>query len=60
MRTLLIAFLIPIASGLLTGLLSDVLFYQAREVLTPPPSIPYCWQLVASEQPQAEVKQLQE
>lgn len=60
MRTLLIVLLTSIAGDVLSALLSDLLLYQAREMLAPPPPIPYCWPLVATEQPQAKVEQHQE
>lgn len=59
MRTLLIGLLISVAGDVLSGLLSDLLLHQAREALTPPAPIPYCWQLVAPGQPQAAVEQTQ-
>lgn len=37
MRTLLIVLLTSIAGDVLSALLSDLLLYQAREVLAPPP-----------------------
>lgn len=59
MRTLIILLLTPIAVDVLSGLLSDLLLHQAREALMPPAPIPYCWQLVAPDQPPAEVEQVQ-
>lgn len=59
MRTLMILLLIPIAVDVLSGLLSDLLLHQAREALIPRAPIPYCWQLVAPNQPPAEVEQVQ-
>lgn len=59
MRALLIVLLIPIASDVLSGLLSDLLLSHAREALAPPAPVPYCWQLVAPVQPSSEVEQVQ-